>query len=455
MEVGLGWRSGSAARCGLCAVAAGVAVAVAGAGVASAAPGETTLVSRATGAGGVAGNARSGFPALSADGRTVAFASLSTNLTRDDRDRQEDIFVRDVVANTTILVSRASGTAGVKGNGRSDDAAISGDGRRVAFASRASDLTRSDRDRSPDVFVRDLRSGTTTLVSRAGGRAGPKANARASQPAISADGRFVAFVSRASNLTSADHDHRVDVFVRDLQAHTTTLVNRGNGRAGRKCRMTLPIATPAISADGRFVAFACSGPGGDQQIFVRDLRRQATALVSRAGGIAGPPGDSDSYAPAISAEGRIVAFQSQATNLTQDALSGAGALNVFIRDLDAATTTLASRATGPAGATGNNRVLLRPALSADGRLVAFTSSAALTPDDLDDNTDVLIRDQAAATTTLISRATGSEGAKADGPSGEPAMSADGRFVAFDSLATNLTPDSPNGGVFVRELNVPT
>ena len=188
---------------------------------------------------------------------------------------------------------------------------------------------------------------------------------------------------------------------------------------------------------------------------MRDLRRQATALVSRAGGIAGPPGDSDSYAPAISAEGRIVAFQSQATNLTQDALSGAGALNVFIRDLDAATTTLASRATGPAGATGNNRVLLRPALSADGRLVAFTSSAALTPDDLDDNTDVLIRDQAAATTTLISRATGSEGAKADGPSGEPAMSADGRFVAFDSLATNLTPDSPNGGVFVRELNVPT
>ena len=245
MEVGLGWRSGSAARCGLCVVAAAAAVAVAGAGVASAAPGETTLVSRATGASGVAGNGTSGFPALSADGRTVAFDSFSSNLIRDDRDRQDDIFVRDVVANTTILVSRASGTAGVKGNGRSDDAAISGDGSRVAFASRASDLTNSDRDHTPDVFVRNLRSQTTTLVSRAGGRAGPKANARASQPAISADGRFVAFVSRASNLTSDDHDHRVDVFLRDLHAHTTTLVNRGNGRAARKCRMTLGIATPS------------------------------------------------------------------------------------------------------------------------------------------------------------------------------------------------------------------
>ena len=124
--------------------------------IARAAPGDTTLVSRASGATGVAGNGVSGFPAISGDGRLVAFDSLSSNLTPDDRDRKSDIFVRDVVANTTILVSRAGGAAGVKGNGRSDDAAISGDGNRVAFASRASDLTRGDRDRTPDVFVRDL-----------------------------------------------------------------------------------------------------------------------------------------------------------------------------------------------------------------------------------------------------------------------------------------------------------
>jgi Tol biopolymer transport system component len=176
-------------------------------------------------------------------------------------------------------------------------------------------------------------------------------------------------------------------------------------------------------------------------------------LVSRAGGIAGALGNSDSYAPAISADGRIVAFQSQASNLTQDVLSAEGALNVFVRDLGAATTTLASRASGPAGATGNNRVLERPALSADGRFVAFTSSAALTPDDPDDNTDVLVRDQAAATTTLVSRATGSDGAKGDRASGTPAMTADGRFVAFRSAATNLTSDRVGGGdnVFMREL----
>ena len=264
---------------------------------------------------GVVGNGPSAFPAISGDGRLVAFASLSSNLTPDDRDRQGDIFVRDVVANATILVSRASGAAGVKGNGHSDDAAISGDGSRVVFASRASNLSGSDRDRTPDVFVRDLRSKTTTLVSRAGGRAGPKANARASQPAISADGRFVAFISRASNLTSDDRDHRVDVFVRDLRAHTTILVNRASGPAGRKCRTPQPFATPTVSADGRLVAFGCSGPGRPSQILVRGLRLQTTTLISRADGIEGAIGDSYSTAPAISADGRIVAFQSAAANL--------------------------------------------------------------------------------------------------------------------------------------------
>src|SRR4029079_1229959 len=204
MRVSARCRSFSAARCGVCAAALAVPLTLFAACLAWAAPGDTTLVSRASGTTGATGDGLSQFPAISGDGRLVAFASLSSNLTPDDRDRQGDIFVRDVVANTTILVSRASGTAGVKGNGHSDDAAISGNGSRVAFASRASNLSGSDRDRTPDVFVRDLRSETTMLVSRAGGRAGPKGNARASQPAISADGRFVAFVSRASNLTSAD-----------------------------------------------------------------------------------------------------------------------------------------------------------------------------------------------------------------------------------------------------------
>jgi Tol biopolymer transport system component len=462
MDVGLGWRQVSAwasvraavvKRSGASIVVLVTGLLVSVVPVAWAAPGDTTLVSRASGATGVVGNGPSTFPAISGDGRVVVFASLSSNLTPDDRDRQGDVFVRDVVANATMLVSRASGAAGVKGNGHSDDAAVSGDGSRVAFASRATNLTGSDRDRSPDVFVRDLRSKTTTLVSRAGGRAGPKANARASQPAISANGRFVAFISRASNLTSDDRDHRVDVFVRDLRAHTTTLANRGSGRAGRKCRMTLGIATPAISADGRFVAFVCSGPGGDQQIFVRNLRRQTLTLVSRAAGSAGARGNSDSYAPAISASGRIVAFQSQATNLTQDVLAGPGSLEVFARDLGAGTTTLVSRASGPDGATKDNNLLAPPAISADGRLVAFASTASLTSDDPDNNVDVLVRDQTTATTTLISRATGTEGAKGDGPSAGPAISADGRFVAFGSAATNLTPNRVGAAdnVFVREL----
>jgi Tol biopolymer transport system component len=467
MDLGLGWRQVSACASVRGAVvkrsAASIVVLVTGllvsvVPVAWAVPGDTTLVSRASGATGVVGNGPSAFPAISGDGRVVAFASLSSNLTADDRDRQGDVFVRDVVANATMLVSRASGVAGVKGNGNSDDAAISGDGSRVAFASRATNLTGSDRDRAPDVFVRDLRSKTTTLVSRAGGRAGPKANARASQPAISANGRFVAFISRASNLTSDDRDHRVDVFVRDLRAHTTILVNRASGPAGRKCRTAQPFATPTVSADGRLVAFVCSGPGRSSQIFVRDLRLQTTTLISRADGIEGAIGDSSSIAPAISADGRIVAFQSAATNLVADGLNTPPDYNVFVRDLAAATTTLASQPSGASGAPGNSNrdghIVERPSPSSDGRLVAFQSySTTLTPDDPDDTADVLVRDRAAATTTLVSRATGSQGAKVDGQSGEPAMSADGRFVAFGSAATNLTSNRVGAAynVFVREL----
>ena len=163
-------------------------------------------------------------------------------------------------------------------------------------------------------------------------------------------------------------------------------------------------------------------------------------------------------APAVSADGRIVAFQSAATNLVADGLNTPPDDNVFVRDLAAATTTLASQASGASGAPGNSNrdghIVERPSPSSDGRLVAFQSySTTLTPDDPDDTADVLVRDRAAATTTLVSRATGSQGAKGDGQSGEPAMSADGRFVAFGSAATNLTSDRVGGGynVFVREL----
>jgi Tol biopolymer transport system component len=254
------------------------------------------------------------------------------------------------------LVSRAAGAAGVKGNDFSIEPAISADGRFVAFESQASNLHPDDVDRIADVFVRDLQAGTTTLVSRAAGAAGAKGNRESVfGPAISADGRFVAFTSLASNLHPDDSDQNADVFVRDLQANTTTLVSRAAGAAGTKGNGS--SSRPAISADGRFVAFESNAsnldpddgdPFGD--VFVRDVQAGTTTLVSRAAGAIGAKGDSFSFRPAISADGRVVAFVSVASNLDPD--DGDELQDVFARDRLANTTTLVSQDGGASGGEG-------------------------------------------------------------------------------------------------------
>jgi Tol biopolymer transport system component len=433
-----------------------------------AAKGDLDLVSRAAGATGTFGNGSSEESAISADGRYVAFTSWASNLHPDDGDINTDVFVRDLEEGTVTLVSRATGADGDKAAGDnsgffsnvSTSPAISADGRYVAFQSRASNLHPDDGDRTLDVFVRDLEANTTTLVSRAGGADGAKANgpswAGSHRAAISADGRYVAFESWASNLHPDDGDTTPDVFVRDLEAHTTTLVSRAGGADGDKGDDY--AVSPAISADGRFVAFESDATNlhpddGDSNydVFVRDLEAHTTTLVNRATGAAGDKGDDQGFNPAISADGRFVAFESDATNLHPD--DGDSNYDVFVRDLEAHTTTLVNRATGAAGDKGDDEGF-NPAISADGRFVAFESGASnLHPDDGDLNNDVFVRDLEAHTTTLVSRATGATGANGNDQSYTPAISADGRFVAFESYATNLHPDDGNGlqDVFRRDV----
>jgi Tol biopolymer transport system component len=399
------------------------------------------LVSRAAGADGPKANGTSSAPAVSADGRFVAFRSSASNLHPDDGDTSTDIFVRDLQANTVTLVSRASGAAGAKGNSFSAAPAISADGRFVAFVSFASNLNPDD-DNDIDVFVRDVQTNTTTLVSRATGAGGAAGNGASHDPAISADGRFVAFWSFASNLHPDDGDATPDVFVRDLQRNTTTLVSRAGGATGAKADAA--SASPTISADGRFVEFDSGAsnlhPDDNNKtadVFVRDLQTNTTTLVSRATGAGGTAGNSFSYMAAISADGRSVAFVSGARNFSPD--DGDLTEDAFVRDLQRNTTTLASRAGGATGATADNHSA-RPRISADGRFVTFTSTASnLDPDDGDATEDVFVRDLQANTTTLVSRAGGATGAKGDGQSNAPAISGDGRFVAFSSRAANLHP----------------
>ena len=351
----------------------------------------------------------------------------------------------------TVLVS-ANGAGTGSGNGFSFAPVMSADGRFVAFESLATDLVPDDANGDFDVFVRDLKTGTTTLVSanRAGTGSG---NGFSFAPAISADGRFVAFESFATDLVADDDANAdFDVFVRDLKTGTTTLisVNRAGGGSGNGFS-----SAPAISADGRLVAFESvagdlvdNDTNGDIDVFVRDLKTDTTTLVSV--NYAGTnSGNSQSRFPVFSADGRSVAFDSLAGDLVANDTNGSG--DVFVRDLKTGTTTLVS--VNRAGTdTGNNGSFART-ISADGRFVLYESSASdLVVNDLNGHEDVFVCDMKTGTTTLVSvnRAGTRSG---NGFSTAPAISSDGRLVAFFSEASDLIAGDTNDDVdvFVRSL----
>jgi len=301
------------------------------------------------------GNDSSVNPSISADGRFVAFHSGATNLVPGDTNNNDDIFLRDLSTNTTTRVSVDS--AGNQGNEFSGDPSISGDGRFVAFASSASNLVPGDTNKEEDIFVRDLSTNTTTLVSV--GSSGDRANDFSSIPSISANGRFVTFYSFATNLVPGDTNNERDIFVRDLSTNTTTRVsisstgNQGNQDSG----------SPSISADGRFVTFSSEAsnlvPGDtndSEDIFVRDLSTNTTTRVSVDS--AGNPGNSDSELPSISANGQKVAFSSFAANLVPgDTNNGP---DLFIADIGSAPGGINNSPNVINGTNGNENLTGTP-----------------------------------------------------------------------------------------------
>jgi TolB protein len=202
-------------RGGTFAAASAVALVATLGTIAGAASKPPELISRAPG-DGPAGNGASAFPWVSGDGRLVAFRSEATNLVADDTDTERDIFVRDRRSGQVVLASRASGANGVKGNRASFNPRMSPDGRYVVFRSNANNLVPEDTDQLEDIYVRDLQANETILVSRAPGAVGPKGNGGSFNPSISADGRRVAFRSEATNLSPEDTDAVPDIYVRDL-----------------------------------------------------------------------------------------------------------------------------------------------------------------------------------------------------------------------------------------------
>ncbi len=381
-------------------------------------------------------------PVLSGDGRYMAFFSNATNLVANDTNGTTDVFLHDLQAGTTTRVSvTAAGAQGDTLLGNSD-AALSADGRYVAFVSRATNLVAGDTNGVRDIFVRDTVGNTTTRVSLT--TAGGEGNSNSYEPAISADGRYVAFSSNATNLVADDFNGVRDVFVRDTVAGGTVRVsvdsagNEGDGASD----------LPAISADGRYVAYASDAGNlvaGDtnlaRDVFLHDTQTGTTIRVSvdSAGAQASffLPGFVGGDTPAISGDGRFVAFVSEADNL----VSGDSNLvaDVFLYDTQTARTTRVSVDSLGGQAGGFSEA---PSLSADGRYVAFTSIASnLVSGDTNFTYDVFLHDTLTGATSRQSLS--ALGGEANGTSASAALSADGRYVAFVSDADNLVAGDVN------------
>jgi Tol biopolymer transport system component len=373
-------------------------------------------------------------PSISGNGRIVAFYSYASNLVPGDTNGRSDVFVHDLQTGGTTRVSVSGG--GRQGNHQSLDPSVSADGRFVAFESYASNLVTGDTNGRSDVFVRDRQTGETTRASVSG--SGDHGNHHSHDPSISADGRFVAFHSYASNLVAGDTNGCDDVFVHDRQTGQTTRVSISNaGSEGNKGSVL-----PSISANGRFVAFQSSAKNlvagdanGQWDIFLHDRQTGETTRVSLSSH--GDEANSFSYDPSISGDGRFVAFESCASNLVTGDTNGER--DIFVHDRQTRQTTRVSTSSG--GSQGNSGSQ-QPSISADGRFVAFHSHASnLVAEDTNGRSDIFVHDRQTDKTIRVSvSGTGHQGT---GDSQCPSISANGRYAAFASGARNLIAEDTN------------
>jgi WD40 repeat protein len=438
----LSWRRGMNAE----RAALGFALGLVLGGVAAAQ--ETVRVSvDSAGGQGNDNSTRFGAPSLSADGRFVFFDTGASNLVAGDSNLCPDIFVHDRVTATTERVSVDS--SGVAGDGASMWPSVSADGGVVAFASFATNLVTGDTNAFTDIFVHDLVSGGTERVSV--DSSGTEADWLSGNPAITADGRWVAFISYARNLVVGDTNGFGDVFVHDRSTGVTERVSidssgaEGNGDSGLGEAL-------GISSDGQVIAFASSASNlvaGDtniaEDVFVHDRSTGITERVSVASN--GKQGNGFSQWPALSANGDIVAFHSAASNLfSGDTAAGMDVL-VHVR-----STGVTEHVSIDSAGNGANGASTNPSLSADGRFVSFGSWASnLVATDTNGVSDVFIHDRSSGITERVS--VDSSGGQGNSTVGWSTIRADGVDVAFSSYSTNLVANDTNGwgDVFVHEL----
>ena len=398
-------------------------------------------------------------PAVTGDGHFVVFASDATDLINEEFSGGRAVYLKNIRTGETVSVS--SDEAGGMADGDSEYPAISADGRYVAFQSTATSLvpeagggdcisSEGLDTQCSHIYLKDLETGAVTLVSTDSD--GKPARGNSIHPAISADGRYVAFRSSAENLVAGDGNGTADIFVKDTRTGFTTLVSSDSDGASADNASDLP----SVSADGRVIAFKSLASNlvsvdgnGSPDVFIKDRETGITTLVSSDS--EGSPGNKASgyQALAIAAGGDFVVFESEATNL-----SGADdnrKRDVFVKNIQTGGTTLVS--SDAAGTAGDDDSFASVSISADGRYIAFGSNATnLVPGGVASKENVFIKDITTGAVTLVSA--DATGVPANGGSEVIAIAGGAGYAAFVSAATNLVEGDTNGkdDIFLKELS---
>jgi Domain of unknown function DUF11/WD40-like Beta Propeller Repeat len=429
--------------------------------------------------GGIYGELNPEPVALSANGRFVAFNSAADNLVLNDTNKSTDVFVFDRLTGITKRVNvSSSGNQSAFNYGNCvncSSVSLSADGRFAVFNSDANNLVSGDTNNESDIFVHDSALQQTTRVNVSSNGTQATKGSLYAGARISADGRYVAFVSPDDNLVNGDTNSNVDVFVRDLLTKQTTRVSVGSNDVQANLGFH-GQHSPDISADGRFVVFVSdssnlvSGDTNDtDDIFVHDRQSKETIRISLNSkgqqsnslnefvvcSISQPLGiGTMHFTPSISANGRFVTFASCANNLVNGDTNDTA--DIFVHDRQTKITTRVSVDSGNIQA---NKSSYHPMISANGRYVVFSSSATnLVANDTNNGDDVFIHDRLKHKTFRINIDSNGNQVVGSNPifgTQHSSISADGRFIIFDSDATNLVNNDTNNAtdIFVRDTKL--
>ncbi|MGB6057927.1 MAG: hypothetical protein WBF71_06645 [Microthrixaceae bacterium] len=392
---------------------------------------------------GTIGKDASGFSSPSGNGRYVTFGSEASTLVAGDTNNAGDVFLYD---RYTVSITRISiGPGGVQGNDGSFSSSVSDDGRYVAYLSAASNLVVGDTNGKSDVFVYDRVSGETTRVSV--DSSGGQANESSGEPSISADGAFIAFESTASNLVAGDTNGQRDIFVHDRDSGVTSrvsLADDGGQADGESVKSSISAGGTKVVFESAASNLVTADTNGKSDVFVRDLVGATTTRVSVADD--GRQADGVSGAPTINGDGRYIAFHSTATNLVPEDTNGTQ--DVFLYDSELGVATRVSSA--PDGSDPDG-ISSDPEISADGSSIAYRSDATdLVAGGTGPNRGyhIFVYDRGTATTTLVSPA--SEATESLDFSFQVGINADGSVITYTYFETAAM---VGGGDFYSQVHV--